>query len=535
MDQPSSKTEKEAFVSGLTGTSYWEVSLLTNFSILLFGVRAFVIAVFPSTFVQSQWKRFVLEWSIMIFPIILITTLLSNEVALVFFTTLFVVIFSILTLPSTKAKVEKQQVNVSDLSQAKMEEILKENHELSDDDDCIETEEIKKQESIYTSSIIPRNRMPLLSLFRGMTMVISCIAILAVDFHIFPRRFAKAEVYGTGLMDTGVGFFIVSNGIVSPEARGKYRYCNTLMDKLENMRKAVISSWPLWMIGFCRIIFIKLLGYQEHVSEYGVHWNFFFTIAVVKVLSTFILSFISITYCIPFSMSCIMLYQYLLSYSPINLTSIILNEDRNGFLMANKEGICSCIGFLSLYFASVQIGVFLFQGNRTNVVSWFIVCVKSLLIDIILWTLTMLSSDYVQPVSRRFANLAYVLWILALCFQFAVISLLLNFFFIVCINWNKLPVESMPGQWVLLEKKNLGKANVKYDPPTPPFCLITAVNRNLFVFFLTSNICTGSINFIFDTMRLPDEYALIILSVYTFVNLLFIWILHTKQINLKFW
>nr|XP_039249621.1 LOW QUALITY PROTEIN: phosphatidylinositol-glycan biosynthesis class W protein-like [Styela clava] len=215
--------------------------------------------------------------------------------------------------------------------------------------------------------------MPLLSLFRGMTYVISCIAILAVDFHIFPRRFAKAEVYGTGLMDTGVGFFIVSNGIVSPEARGKYRYCNTLMDKLENMRKAVISSWPLWMIGFCRIIFIKLLGYQEHVSEYGVHWNFFFTIAVVKVLSTFILSFISITYCIPLSMSCIMLYQYLLSYSPINLTSIILNEDRNGFLMANKEGICSCIGFLSLYFASVQIGVFLFQGNRTNVVSWFIV------------------------------------------------------------------------------------------------------------------------------------------------------------------
>ena len=48
--------------------------------------------------------------------------------------------------------------------------------------------------------------------------------------------------------------------------------------------KALQSCIPLIIVGAARTVSVKATDYQEHVSEYGVHWNFFFTLAVVKVL-----------------------------------------------------------------------------------------------------------------------------------------------------------------------------------------------------------------------------------------------------------
>ena len=65
------------------------------------------------------------------------------------------------------------------------------------------------------------SQRPFITYYRACVNLFTAFSILAVDFTLFPRHFAKAETYGTGLMDVGVAGFLVSNAIVSPEAKGK--------------------------------------------------------------------------------------------------------------------------------------------------------------------------------------------------------------------------------------------------------------------------------------------------------------------------
>ena len=44
-------------------------------------------------------------------------------------------------------------------------------------------------------------RKPFLSVSRASMMILTCISILAVDFFVFPRRFAKVENFGTSLVE----------------------------------------------------------------------------------------------------------------------------------------------------------------------------------------------------------------------------------------------------------------------------------------------------------------------------------------------
>ena len=67
---------------------------------------------------------------------------------------------------------------------------------------------------------VPMKSAPFISYFRGYTNLFTGLSIFAVDFVIYPAYFYKSRAYGTSLMDTGLGFYMISNAIVSKEARG---------------------------------------------------------------------------------------------------------------------------------------------------------------------------------------------------------------------------------------------------------------------------------------------------------------------------
>jgi phosphatidylinositol glycan class W len=228
----------------------------------------------------------------------------------------------------------------------------------------------KKEKPTSTiDSLLPKK--PYVTTYRGTMMMITCVAILAVDFKVFPRRFAKVESWGTSLMDLGVGSFVFSAGVVSVRPLLKAQ----LLQKADPFGRRFISacrhSIPLFVLGLVRLYSVKGLDYPEHVSEYGVHWNFFFTLGL---LPPFVACFSSLFRLIKsytfWSVSVAVLYQLILDFT--SLKAFILVAPRTDLLSQNREGVFSFIGYLSIFLAGQSIGTIILPQDLSiaSSLSW---------------------------------------------------------------------------------------------------------------------------------------------------------------------
>ncbi|KAL8840180.1 MAG: hypothetical protein Q9176_004028 [Flavoplaca citrina] len=190
------------------------------------------------------------------------------------------------------------------------------------------------------ASLDPLPERPFITHYRGSMMVVTCVAILAVDFRVFPRRFAKVETWGTSLMDMGVGSFVFAAGLASARPVLKARESGKTASIGASMTAAARHSVPLSILGLVRLYSIKGLDYAEHVSEYGVHWNFFFTLALLP-------AFAAIIQTLPWSLfsahfialSASLVYQVVLDTT--SLKAYILTAPRDSLLSQNREGFYS--------------------------------------------------------------------------------------------------------------------------------------------------------------------------------------------------
>ncbi|KAL6755337.1 GWT1-domain-containing protein [Haematococcus lacustris] len=372
---------------------------------------------------------------------------------------------------------------------------------------------------------------------------------------------------------------------------------------LAGLRRGVRAALPSWLLWAVRLLSVRALDYQEVVWEYGVHWNFFATIALVS-LACALLGPLTWRQAAGAALLLTALHQAALQWGgwgawalsderpaglgPCPLLPSLLAlwpfSSGNDHLQSlhgasaalvawlrqlaglNREGLVSLPGYIALRLVGQALGgglrsTWAWAARRTSAagrqlgrgrtrhpaqktrstadtmlgqddgvlgqyatgiqrgeaakpeagvtaaatvtwgearpaleafVVWGVVCGA-------LWLLLLLAEVCLQPVSRRTCNLAYVVWIAALC-----VTLLLP----------------------------LAAAQVLLPTGLRP-SLPLAVSQNMLPVFLAANLTTGAVNMGCDTMQIGPGQARAIVMAHVGLVVAIAWLLDRSDVVLK--
>lgn len=344
--------------------------------------------------------------------------------------------------------------------------------------------------------------------YRSHMLILTNLAILAVDFRIFPRRFAKVETWGTSMMDLGVGSFVFSMGLVNSRSVIKQRYNSSnvggfgIKQYFQLIWKSTVKSVPVLLLGIIRLVSVKSLEYQEHVTEYGIHWNFFMTLGFLPIFLGILDPLLNFFPRILVATAIGLGYDIVLNNT--ELLSYILRSDNrlDSIFSMNKEGICSFVGYLSIFLYGQSFGSFVLTGYKTprNLIwmvskkdlqkkpkkgsDWLLasttkgLVIYTVLFHILLWYIQ--NSIYFSNISRRLANFPYVIWV---------------------VSYNA----------TLLTGYNLVEAFTGKVDST----ILNAINNNGLLIFLLANLGTGLVNMSINTLESSSVVSLVILIAYS--------------------
>ncbi|KAJ5919452.1 hypothetical protein N7454_009287 [Penicillium verhagenii] len=470
---PDYKARKEAFVSNLAGSDIQDINLVTLVA---------PASVFLWSALQSRLNYFSPYG-----PVALLTDFILNVLAILFATTAYssapLLLNIFLITPAVLLFLTQPPVRAPQKAKPPRKQ----------NDSKVQAQDEAESLPVH----------PFLTTYRSSMMIVTCIAILAVDFRAFPRRFAKVENWGTSLMDLGVGSFVFSAGVVSARAVLKSRASKSPKAALlGRLAGSVRHSIPLLVLGLIRLWSVKGLDYAEHVTEYGVHWNFFFTLGL---LPPFVEIFDTLTVLIPsyeaLALGIMIVYQVVLEST--ELKSYILISPRGSDLLSkNREGIFSFLGYLAIFLAG--------RGSGHPHHSSRNICIQSVLVGLCLqvmfWSTLFFFNSYYAfgygsniAVSRRLANMPYVLWVAAFnCGQLLLFCLIETVFF---------PTVH----------RSSGKADEKERTSFATSQILHAFNHGGLGLFLIANLLTGVVNLSIPTLDINTPQAMGILVIYSAV------------------
>lgn len=129
---------------------------------------------------------------------------------------------------------------------------------------------------------------------------------------------------------------------------------SALRAALADMTSAAIRAWPLAALGVSRLVVIKGLGYQEHVSEYGVHWNFFATLFFMRLVVVPVDGLCPVRLRSCLALAALGVYQWFLVKR--GLSHFIVYAPRDTLFAMNREGVLGLVGFVSIYYIAEELG-----------------------------------------------------------------------------------------------------------------------------------------------------------------------------------
>ncbi|KAJ2686831.1 Glucosaminyl phosphatidylinositol (GlcN-PI) nositol acylation protein [Coemansia spiralis] len=483
LSDPTSKEFKEWRVSNLSGTSMTEIHVVISTMVLSYWCwKCKTAASFhrsPAEFAGRGWPHFLFECAIFLAPMFLVLT--DSYVLPTIAVLAAASVYFRWQIPDPPYRHDKWAPDPR-------------------------AEEFKKS---YVPGKVTAK--PYLSIYRAEMMLLTCFCILAVDFNVFPLKFAKVETFGTSIMDLGVGSFVFSAGVVGVKAfLPRYVDGKPKTTSLSYQLKAGLwTAFPLLALGVARLVLTESVDYQKHVSEYGTHWNFFFTLGFLPIfvpLGLCVYSDLRVT-----STVLLAAYQGMLSVTPLG--DWLENADRTDLVSANREGILSFAGYLAIFLMGMSLGQEIlpdartFKERRMRLVSvlgvWATACISYLLLNFVLG---------VQP-SRRFANAPYCFWVAG--FNSAML-------------WLYMLIEEDVDSKLPPEMARAGRPK-GYDMPA----IVEAVNINSLTTFLVANLLTGSVNMLFETLLCGSVAAYSILAGYTLLFMLPALLMYRSGVRLR--
>ncbi|EEB05073.1 pig-W [Schizosaccharomyces japonicus yFS275] len=314
----------------------------------------------------------------------------------------------------------------------------------------------------------------------------------------FHANWAKVETWGTSLMDLGVGSFMFSSGMVAGRK-------NSMTEK-GAFRSVLRNALVMFVLGFIRLVTTKGLEYQEHVTEYGVHWNFFFTLGSLAIGVYLLRLFLLRWSYFWLATLATVVHHVFLTWTPLQQWA--LTAPRTNLLAQNKEGIVSIPGYVALFLYGMETGKILLQDRPaiyTKAHAW--ARTQKLVIRLVaVLVFYQLSKKMSVGISRRLANMPYVQWVVGTNMLFLCFYTL----------WDG----------YIFPPKATYQTRVA--------SLLRQLNDNGLFVFLLGNLFTGAVNMTVDTLRCGLVKGLAIMTLYLFVICYIVRMLSVHNIRIRF-